>query len=65
MSNIAAMMTPGGVLLHNEGRAVLGEITTDLGVPFEQARHVTIATIRGATAPLADSVFLHRKASSR
>ena len=65
MSNIASMTAPGGVLLHNEGRAVLGEITTALGLPFEQARHVTIATVRGGTAPLADSVFLHRKAWSR
>ncbi len=65
MSNIAAMTRPGGVVLHNEGRAVLGEITTDLGLPFEQARYVTIATIRGATAPLADSVFLHRKVTTR
>ena len=61
MSNIAAMMVPGGVLLHNEGRPILGDITTAVGLPFEQSRHVTIATVRGATAPLADSVFLHRK----
>jgi hypothetical protein len=62
MSNITSMTTPGGLLLHNEGRGVLGEITTDLGMPFEHARHVTIATVRGAAAPLSDSVFLHRKA---
>jgi hypothetical protein len=61
MSNIAAMMAPGGVLLHNEGRPILGDITTAVRLPFEQSRHVTIATVRGATAPLADSVFLHRK----
>ncbi len=65
MSNLASMTAPGGILLHNEGRPVLGEITTALGLPFEQARHITIATVRGATAPLADSVFLHRKAWSK
>jgi hypothetical protein len=61
MSNIAGMMVPGGVLLHNEGRPILGDISTEVGLPFEQSRHVTIATVRGVSAPLADSVFLHRK----
>lgn len=65
MSNLASMMAPGSVLLHNEGRAVLGDIAADLGLPVEQARHVTIASVRGAPAPLGDSVFLHRKSSSR
>ncbi len=63
-SNIAAMLAPGGVLLHNEGRPILGDITTAVGLPFEQSRHVTIATVRGATAPLADSVFLHRRGTA-
>jgi len=61
MSNIASMTAPGGVLLHNEGRPILGDITTAVRLPFEQSRHVTIATVRGASAPLADSVFMHRK----
>ncbi|MBA2354746.1 MAG: hypothetical protein H0V80_08780 [Acidobacteria bacterium] len=65
MSNIASMTVPGGALLHNEGRPVLGEITTAVCLPFEQSRHVTIATVRGTTAPLADVVFLHRKATRR
>jgi hypothetical protein len=65
MSNIAATTGPGGVLLHNEGRPVLGDITTAVGLPFEQSRHVTIATVQGAAAPLADSVFLHRRIPSR
>lgn len=65
MSNIASMTAPGGVLLHNEGRPILGDITTTVQLPFEQSRHVTIATVRGATAPLGDSVFLHRKATPR
>jgi hypothetical protein len=60
MSNVAAMLGPGGVFMHNEPRPLLGEITDALGLRFEQARQATIATVRGAP-PLADSVFLHRK----
>jgi hypothetical protein len=58
-SNIAAMLAPGGVFLHNEARPVLGELTAALGLPFEQSRHAVIATVSGAPAPLFDSVFLH------
>ena len=61
MSNIAAMLAPGGVFLHNEARPVMGDVTTAVGLPFEQSRHVVIATVRGAPAPLFDSVWLHRK----
>ncbi len=61
MSNIAAMLAPGGVFLHNETRPVMGDVTTAVGLPFEQSRHVVIATVRGAPAPLFDSVWLHRK----
>jgi hypothetical protein len=61
MSNVAAMLAPGGVFLHNEAREVLGDITTAVGLPFEQSRHVVIASVRGAAAPLYDSVWLHRK----
>jgi hypothetical protein len=61
MSNIAGMLGPGGVLLHNEARPALGDITDALGLPFDQSRHVVIATVRGAAAPLYDSVWLHRK----
>jgi hypothetical protein len=58
-SNIAAMLAPGGVFLHNEARPVLGELTAALGLPFAQSRHATIASVKGATSPLFDSVFLH------
>ena len=60
MSNIAGMLAPGGVLLHNEARPLLRDVTAALGLPFEQSRHVVIATVRGAAAPLFDSVWLHR-----
>ena len=39
----------------------MGAVTDALGLPFEQSRHVVIATVRGAPAPLFDSVWLHRK----
>ena len=64
MSNIAGMLAPGGVFLHNEARPALGGITAALGLPFEQSRHAVIANVRGAPAPLFDSVWLHRKTRS-
>jgi hypothetical protein len=64
LSNVAAMLAPGGVFLHNEGRPFVGEITASLDLPFEQSRHATIATVHGA-APLGDSVWIHRKIGHR
>jgi hypothetical protein len=64
MSNVAAMLAPGGVFLHNEPRPLLGDATERLFLPFEQSRHGTIATVAGAPAPLTDSVWLHRKRSA-
>jgi hypothetical protein len=61
MSNVAGMLVPGGVFLHNEARPFMHDVTTALGLPFEQSRHVIIANVKGATPPLFDSVFLHRK----
>jgi len=60
LTNVASMLVPGGVFLHNEVRASLHDITTALGFPAEQSRHAVIASVRGAP-PLADSVWLHRK----
>ncbi|HET7217004.1 MAG TPA: hypothetical protein VFJ02_03115, partial [Vicinamibacterales bacterium] len=61
LSNVAAMLAPNGLFLHNEARPLLGSITTALGLPFEQSRHAVIAQVRGAPAPLFDSVFVHRR----
>jgi hypothetical protein len=58
-SNIAAMVAPGGLFLHNEARPILGDLTAAFGLRFEQSRHAVIATVAGAPAPLFDSVFLH------
>lgn len=72
MSNVAAMLARGGVFLHNEARPLMGDVTAAVGLPFDQSRHVIIATVRGALRqssgqappPLFDSVWLHRKAQS-
>ena len=64
VANIAAMLAPGGVFLHNEQRPVLGDFATALGLPLLQSRHAVIATVAGAKAPLYDSVFLHVRSNS-
>jgi hypothetical protein len=61
-SNIASMLAPGGVFLHNEARPALDGISGAAGLPFEQSRHAVVARVRGAPAQLFDSVWLHRKA---
>ena len=48
LTNIAAMLAPGGVFLHNEARPSMHDMTTALGLPVEQSRHAVIATVRGA-----------------
>jgi CheR methyltransferase, SAM binding domain len=60
MSNMAAMLAPGGVLLHNEARGILDLLSGDVGLPIIQARSAPIASVAGAP-PLADRVFLHEK----
>jgi hypothetical protein len=62
MGNVARMLAPGGVFLHNEARPLMIEVTAALGMPVEQSRHAIIASVKGAPAPLFDSVWLHRKA---
>jgi hypothetical protein len=61
LTNIATMLGPGGVFLHNEARPLLQEAAPALGLPAEQSRHAVIANVRGASTPLYDSVWLHRK----
>jgi hypothetical protein len=64
LTNIAAMLAPSGVFLHNEARPLLRDVTAALDLPVEQSRHAVIATVRGAPAPLFDSVWLHRKGAT-
>jgi hypothetical protein len=63
LTNIAGMLAPAGIFLHNEPRPLVREVTNAVGLPFEQSRHAIIATVRGAPSPLYDSVFLHRRRS--
>lgn len=62
MSNISAMLAPGGTFLHNEARPLMNGLTAAVGLPLRQSRHAVIAAVRGAPAPLGDSVWVHRKA---
>jgi hypothetical protein len=63
LSNIAAMMRPGGYLLHNEARAGLVETADAVGLPTLQMRTAVIGA--AVTQPLYDAVWLHRKTRTR
>lgn len=60
LTNIAAMLGPGGVLLHNESRPALHALAPSLGLPPSHSRHALIATVEGA-APLGDSIWMHER----
>jgi hypothetical protein len=60
LANIAGMLGKDGVLIHNEARPEVGEITTAIGLPLAQSRSVIVATARGAP-PFYDTIFIHRK----
>lgn len=63
LSNIAAMLRPGGYLLHNEARDSLAGISSALGMP---ATHMRTANLGGPKSrPLYDIVWLHQKTDSR
>jgi hypothetical protein len=64
LSNIQAMLGPGGIFMHNESRPLMVSLTSALGMPFEQSRQVTIASVTGAP-PLADTIWLHRRATTK
>ena len=60
VSNIAGLLAPGGVFLHNDTRPEVQEVAATAGLLPEQLRQVIIANVRGAS-PLADTVVLHSK----
>ena len=64
LTNIRAMLLPSGVFMHNESRPTMTSLTNALGMPFEQSRQVTIASVTGAP-PLADTIWLHRRAGAK
>lgn len=59
MANLAAMIRPGGYLIHNELSIATAPIFTVVGLPMIQARTMTIATT--AREPLFDGVAVHRR----
>jgi len=59
LTNIAAMMSDGGYLIHNELQTVSADFIAPLGLPLQQARTVMITS--GDKAPLFDGVAIHRK----
>ena len=65
LANIAAILAPGGLLLHNEARPLVGDITNELELPLTHSRMATLATVRGSTTPLYDRVFIHVKGPRR
>ena len=59
MSNVADMLAPGGVLLHNEPRPLLADACHALGFPLIHSRSAVIATVEGRP-PVYDAVWMHR-----
>jgi SAM-dependent methyltransferase len=60
LSNIAGMLAPGGVFLHNDPRPEVIQDATAAGLAGEQLRQVIVADVKGAP-PLADTIILHRR----
>lgn len=60
LTNIARMLAPGGVLLHNEARPLLAEATLALQLPLIHSRSSVIATVEGARSPVYDAIWMHR-----
>ena len=58
LANVRAMLADDGVLLHNEPRPILSELSPAAGLPLLQGRTVTLATVAGGP-PLYDTVWLH------
>jgi hypothetical protein len=58
ISNIAGMLNPGGVLIHNEPRPALADALLGLRMSLLQSRSGVIANVEG-TKPLYDTAFMH------
>jgi hypothetical protein len=59
ISNIVAMLAPGGVLLHNEPRPLLADASLALNLPLLHARSAVIANVEGTSSPMYDAVWMH------
>jgi hypothetical protein len=64
LANVRAMLAENGVLLHNEPRPILSELSPAAGLPLRLGRTVTLATVTGGP-PLYDAVWLHGAAPTR
>jgi hypothetical protein len=60
IANIAAVLAPGGALIHNEPRPLLQSTAASLGLPASHARSVLIATVPGGN-DLYDAIWIHQK----
>jgi hypothetical protein len=63
LTNIAAMLRPGGYLLHNDSRADLVGSAASLGLPLLHARTAILGGPRDT--PFYDTVWLHQKSTTR
>jgi hypothetical protein len=59
VANLAAMLRPGGWLVHNELPIIGESIFPAVGLPVEQVRTLVIAS--GVGPPLFDGFVIHRK----
>ena len=58
ISNIAGMLNPGGVLIHNEPRPLLADALLALDLPLLQSRSGVVANVEGGK-PLYDAAWMH------
>jgi hypothetical protein len=63
ITNIAGMLSPGGVLIHNEPRPLLADALLALEMPLLQSRSGVVATVAGG-APLYDAAWMHTAAAA-
>lgn len=60
IANIASVLAPSGVLIHNEPRPLLQSTAASIGLPAIHARSVLIATVPGGN-DLYDAIWIHQK----
>ena len=60
VANIAAMLAPNGILLHNEPRPVLRDLAATVRLPLQHSRQAVIA--RGGAPAARRHILLHARA---
>jgi SAM-dependent methyltransferase len=61
LANIASLLRPGGILVHNESRDALVAAASALSLPIVQTRTVHFTEPAAGHEPLYDRVWIHRK----